>query len=80
MTRRLSSSGMTELSSAPDLRHSFTAPISYSRLPLRATGYEYEIIEVNDCLRSGALESSVMPLDDSLRVMRLVDRLRRQLG
>jgi len=35
---------------------------------------------VHDCLREGRTESDVMPLDDTLAVMRILDRAMRQLG
>ena len=36
-------------------------------------GYQYQVSEVHRCLREGALESSVMPLAETLRVMRTLD-------
>jgi predicted dehydrogenase len=39
-------------------------------------GYAHEAIEVAECLRNGALQSAVMPLDESLAVMETVDALR----
>lgn len=39
-------------------------------------GYQHEIAEVVRCLRAGELESSDMPLDESLAIMRQVDRVR----
>jgi predicted dehydrogenase len=50
------------------------------RFGLRANGYEYEAIEVMDCLRRGALESSVMPLDDSVATLRIIDAVRLDHG
>jgi predicted dehydrogenase len=47
-------------------------------LPASGNGYAHEAIEVNDCLRGGALESGVMPLDASLQVMELVDAIARE--
>ena len=35
---------------------------------------------VQDCLREGRTESDVMPLDDTVAVMRILDRAMRQLG
>ncbi len=48
--------------------------------PLAGNGYEYEATEVMDCLRAGKLESSLMPLDESLSIMRTLDALRVQWG
>jgi predicted dehydrogenase len=48
--------------------------------PLEGNGYEYEAQEVMDCLRSGKLESPLMPLDESLSIMGTLDTLRAQWG
>lgn len=41
-------------------------------------GYEYEIREVQDCLRAGKKESEVIPLSDTLSVMKVMDEIRGQ--
>ncbi|MGG5173931.1 Gfo/Idh/MocA family protein [Pseudarthrobacter sp. J1763] len=43
-------------------------------------GYSYELREVTRCIQQGLTESPVMPLEDSLNVMRLFDGARAQLG
>jgi len=43
-------------------------------------GYNYEVEEVVRCLRSGRKESKILPLDFSLRLIRLLDRIRKQMG
>ena len=43
-------------------------------------GYQFEAAEVMNCLRSGELESSVMPLDETLAVMKTLDAIRAQWG
>jgi predicted dehydrogenase len=48
--------------------------------PLDGNGYEYEAQEVMDCLRSGKLESPLMPLDESLSIIETLDTLRAQWG
>lgn len=48
--------------------------------PARGNGYVHEVEEVHRCLRSGRLESSVMPLDESVASMALMDSLRLQWG
>jgi len=48
--------------------------------PLEGNGYQYEAQEVMDCLRSGRLESPVMPLDESVSIMRTLDAIRAQWG
>jgi len=51
------------------------------RLPLGGyNGYEYEALEVMDCIRAGKLESDIMPLDESLSIMRTLDEVRAQWG
>ena len=48
--------------------------------PYKGNGYNYEAAEVMACLRQGKLESAVMPLDESLAIMRTLDQLRAQIG
>jgi predicted dehydrogenase len=48
--------------------------------PYLANGYSHEAIEVVDCVRAGKLESDVMPLDESVRIMAIMDTVRAQLG
>lgn len=43
-------------------------------------GYTYELREVTRCIQQGLTESPVMPLEDSINVMRLFDGVRSQLG
>lgn len=48
--------------------------------PDEHSGYRYEILEANNCLKTGRLESELMPLDETLAVMRTMDEIRRQIG
>ncbi|UPK74528.1 Gfo/Idh/MocA family oxidoreductase [Nocardioidaceae bacterium SCSIO 66511] len=48
--------------------------------PVIGRGYAHEIIEVGDCLRAGRTESEILPLDDTVEIMALMDRMREQLG
>lgn len=48
--------------------------------PVLGRGYTHEIIEVNDCLRSGLTESTLLPLDGTLAIMKQIDEIRRQIG
>ncbi len=48
--------------------------------PLRGNGYNYEAEEVMSCLREGRTESAIMPLDESLDIMRTLDRIRAPWG
>ncbi len=51
--------------------------------PLRSagdSGYQYEALEVMSCLRAGKKESPLMPLDESLAIMRTLDEARDCIG
>jgi predicted dehydrogenase len=41
-------------------------------------GFEYEINEAQECIADGLLESRKIPLDDTLKVMRILDYCRNQ--
>jgi len=41
-------------------------------------GFEYQIREVHRCLKDGLLESPIMPLNESLSIMRTLDTIRTQ--
>ena len=41
-------------------------------------GYEYEAMEVMNCIRSGKIESNIMPLDETLAIMKSIDGMRAQ--
>ena len=49
-------------------------------VPKQISGYEYEVLECIDAVRSGEKESSSMPLSDSIKVMEIMDQLRGQWG
>lgn len=44
------------------------------------TGLAHEAAEVNRCLRNGEVESPLVPHEDSLAIMRLMDRVREKIG
>lgn len=48
--------------------------------PPQITGYEYQVYASIDALRQGLLESPYMPHAETLRIMRLMDGLRREWG
>jgi len=48
--------------------------------PFEGNGYNYEAAEVMNCLREGKTESDGMPLDETLDIMRTLDRIRAQWG
>lgn len=43
-------------------------------------GLRYQAAEVVRCLRAGETESPILPLDESLSIMRTMDEIRRQIG
>ena len=49
-------------------------------VPAQISGYEYEFRECAECLAEGRTETSSMPLEDSVRMMRLMDGIRAQWG
>ena len=49
-------------------------------LPGVGNGYNYEAAEVGRCLHAGRTESDVMPLDETLAIMRTLDEVRAQWG
>ena len=49
-------------------------------MPFAGNGYNYEAVEVMHCLRSGKLESGIMPLDETLSIMQTLDSIRAQWG
>lgn len=49
-------------------------------VPFEGNGYNYEAAELMRCVRAGVIESPMLPLDESLDVMRTMDTLRRQWG
>lgn len=49
-------------------------------IPFTDNGFEYQVLEVINCLRAGKLESDVMPLDESLSIVKTMDTVREQWG
>ena len=49
-------------------------------IPFEGNGFNYEAAEVMRCLRAGKTESDILPLDETLAVMRTMDRLRAPWG
>jgi predicted dehydrogenase len=48
--------------------------------PVIGTGLAHEAAEVMRCLRAGETESPLVPLDESVAIMRQMDRIRREIG
>lgn len=56
-------------------------PSERIEMPLgRYNGYEYEALAVMDCIQAGKTECEVMPLDQTLEIMKTLDELRAQWG
>lgn len=49
-------------------------------IPFEGNGFNYEAAEVARCLREGKLESGIMPLDESLSIIKTLDRIREGWG
>lgn len=50
------------------------------RLPYEGNGYGHEAVEVMRCLRAGLTESPLLPLEESLSILRTLDAARAQWG
>jgi predicted dehydrogenase len=48
--------------------------------PMEGNGYNYQAVEVMNCLRTGKLESEIMPLDETLAIMKTMDQIRAPWG
>ena len=49
-------------------------------VPCPLNGYHYQVLEVNDCIRQKKEESEIMPLDETLTVLGILDEIRNQWG
>jgi len=49
-------------------------------MPFKGNGYTHEAEEFMECIRTGRLESDVIPLSESLVIMRTMDEIRGQWG
>lgn len=49
-------------------------------MPFAGSGYQFEAVEVMARIRQGHTESEIMPLDETLAIMRVLDELRAQWG
>jgi len=46
----------------------------------KTDGYAFEAEEVSRCIQEGVTESPIMPLDESLGIMNIMDEIRKQWG
>ncbi|HYN74804.1 MAG TPA: Gfo/Idh/MocA family oxidoreductase [Candidatus Limnocylindria bacterium] len=74
-----------------EIARTFYAPSSYTvydrvgqpelhTVPFAGHGLRMQATEVGRCLRAGLTESPIMPLDETLAIMRTMDEARRQTG
>ncbi|MCJ7581719.1 MAG: Gfo/Idh/MocA family oxidoreductase [Candidatus Aminicenantes bacterium] len=49
-------------------------------VPFKGNGFSFEAEEVMRCLREGRLESDILPLDETLAIMKTMDFIRSQWG
>lgn len=49
-------------------------------LPFMKNGYEYEAMEVMQCLREGKIQSDILPWSHTLQMMELLDTCRKEWG
>ncbi len=49
-------------------------------LPYESTGYGYEAEEVRRCMGAGKIESDIMPHRESLKIMKIMDKMRHSWG
>ena len=54
--------------------------IKYVEVPKQISGYEYQFIECMERIADREIESSSMPLDDSIFIMEVMDSIRKQWG
>nr|WP_315100861.1 Gfo/Idh/MocA family oxidoreductase [uncultured Catonella sp.] len=52
--------------------------IKHISFPEKISGYEYQITETVNCIREGKLESSSMPLSESVYMMELMDEIKKK--
>lgn len=56
------------------------APDEVVERPVEGNGLHYQAVEVMRCLREGLTESPVMPLDETVSILRTMDTIRAQWG
>ncbi len=49
-------------------------------IPYESTGFQFEAIEAGNCLKTGMTESNIIPLDETLEIMKTMDTIRNQWG
>ncbi len=66
----------------PDFWHAkqFTLNGEEQKVEIVGNAYNYQAVEVQECVRAGKLESAILPLDETLEIVRTLDRIRAQWG
>ena len=54
--------------------------ICFREVPKQVNGYEYEFAEAVRCIEAGKTESDSMPLEKTVKMMRIMDSFRKQWG
>ena len=54
--------------------------LQFIPVPEQINGYEYQFAEAADCIEDGKLESDSMPMEETVRVMEIMDSLRKSWG
>lgn len=54
-------------------------PVTH-HIPYQGNGYIHEVEEVHSCLRQGRIESNIISLEETLNLMKLMDKLRAEWG
>ena len=54
--------------------------LQFIPVPEQINGYEYQFAEAADCITDGKLESDSMPMDETVKMMEIMDSLRKSWG
>jgi predicted dehydrogenase len=52
----------------------------FTTTPITGNGYGLQVAEVARCLRQGELESPVVPLDETVAILEMIDDVRKRIG
>ena len=61
-------------------RTPFSRSVKTRTIPFVGNGYNYQVEAVNQCLREGKISSDIMPLNETLGVIEIMDEIRQQWG
>ncbi len=63
-----------------DIYHQPTTLVRHIDVPEQISGYEYQVIEMIRCIQQGKMECPSMPHEETLRVLKIMDKLRKDWG